>query len=338
MNNQASYYIDGFLKQYSEKTRKEYKRDIDEFYKYQYEYSNYEELTVDQLFEKEKDIKFSKIDVINYRAYLSDSNNKNSEGTIKRKLYTMRSLFKFLQGEGFITNPDIFDAKSIKYTPDSYDPLTKQQALELADYIKNNHSRGEEMFSYIIVAIATSIRINALCSIEYSDITYNQDEDVYLITTRNVREKMGKIASMPIYPWMYEMLLLNKVEGSDKVFPNLNQDYIHYAITTCAPKIGLTGRITPHSLRKVAAVHEMKTRGNVQMGMKQLGHSNASTFIGSYSKYTINNKDMAGMRMFTEVDDSIFDNVSKEQILQALKMFNMTAYEQVAFAVLDKKV
>src|SRR5690606_10624141 len=136
---------------------------------------------------------------------------KNFEGTVKRKLYTMRGFFKFLQGENFLTNYMIFDTKGLVYTPDSYDVLEKDQAIQLAERIKEKHRYGRELYSFIIVSAVTSIRVNALCNISFDNIRYH-DERFYTINTGDVREKGSKVVSMPIEHWMYEMLLQNKDE------------------------------------------------------------------------------------------------------------------------------
>jgi len=335
----AMEYINSFLNNYKLKTQVEYMRDITQFYLFLHK-KNITDMSAKELTTRKDGEPIKKSDVTNYKSYLEElyKERKNPQGTIRRMVYTVRGLFGFLKGEGLDCNPFIFEAKSIKYTPDSYTPLDKEDALRIAEHIKESHIYGKELFAFIIISAITSLRVNALSSMVYEDVDYDKDQELYILTTRRTKEKFSKVKSMPIFPWMYEMLLEFKIENNDRLFPNLTPDNIHDAITNAATTLDIKGRITTHSLRKIAAVYEMKTRGNIQMGMEQLGHNSSEVFIESYAKYSINYKDLAGMRMFTQVDDSIFDNISKEQILEGLKKLNMTAYEQLAYAVIDNKI
>lgn len=343
------HYIDAYLNQYpSEKTKKEYMRDIVQFYGYIHE-KNVSELTNEELVCLRNGERFTKSDVISYRTHLIEKakreKRKNFEGTVKRKIYTMRGFFKFLQGENFLVNYMIFDTKGLVYIPDSYDVLEKDQALQLAKHIQGKHRFGAELFSFIVISAATSIRVNALCHITFDDISY-QDERFYTVNTTETREKGNKVVSMPIEHWMYEMLLENKnvklkkasLASQNRVFPNLTPDIIHDAITTYAKDLGFKGRITTHSLRKMAASYEMKTRGNVKLGMMQTNHKSPEVFMNSYVDKSAHFSELPGIRMFYNTDDSVFDTVSKEQLLELLKELNTSAYEQLAFAVIDRKL
>jgi len=336
-------YINAYLNQYSDKTRKEYMRDVKQFYQYMQD-KDVLQLSNHEMYCDSNGEHFTKSDIISYRTYLiskaKEEKRKNYEGTVKRKIYTLRGFFKFLQGENFSTNYMIFDTKGITYTPKSYDVLEKEQALILAEYIKDKHRFGQELFSFIIISAVTSVRVNALCNITFDNVRYH-DERFYTINTGDVREKGSKVVSMPIEHWMYEMLLENNSASlveSNRVFPNLTPDIIHDAITTSAKELGFKGRITTHSLRKMAASYEMKTRGNLKLGMMQTNHSSAEVFMNSYVDKTAHFSELSGIRMFYNIDDSIFDKVSKEQLLELLKELNSSAYEQLAFAVIDRKL
>lgn len=240
----------------------------------------------------------------------------------------IKNLYKFLQGEGYKVNYLHFALKSLKYNPDSYKVLSFEEGVIIAEHLRDNHKLGKELYAFTIVSMSSSLRVKALLNLTWNKIS-QLDERFYELTAMEKRKTKTK---KPLENWMYEMLL--EIKSDDKkIFPNLTIDNVHHAITNAANELKIEGRITTHSLRKIAPTYEMKTTGNIDLGMKQTGHVNVQVFRDAYVDQTIHYASLAGIRMFQTVDDKVFDLVTKEELLKMLREMNPAAYEQMAFKI-----
>lgn len=328
--------IEAFLNEYeNEKTKKEYKRDIEEFFLYMHG-KTLSVLTNDDIIKTKTGALITKSHAIEYRKHLiNKAKAKNSDpdytgyrGTVNRKMAGVRNLYKYLQTVGYEVNFLIFAVKALDYNPDSYDVLSKEQVEELANHVLN-YKNGQELNALIYTATVTSFRIETLVKLDWrKNIKKPQDTRFYTIT---VIGKRNQKHSMPAEQWLVDKL--HQCRNGDKVFPNLSTDNVHDAITRAAKELGFEGRITTHSLRKVAPTYEMKTTGNVDLGMKQTGHKDVQTFIEHYVDPTRHFEELAGIKMYREVKEEAFDLVSKEELLQLLKESNKSAYDQLALKI-----
>lgn len=324
--------IMAFLNQYeSNKTRNEYRRDVQEFF--HYICGKDLELLLPNDVISRKGMPITKKCVIEYRNYLTSKGN--SEGTINRKMSATRSMYKFLQGEGYDIDHMIFALKPLKYIPDSYDALTKEEVILLADYLKKQR-HGDELYAFVYLAVMTSFRVDAILNIDKKkNIKKDKNSEFYLVTT--VGKKKQK-KTMPIEPWLFE--LLSDFTDDSRLFGNLTVDIVHDAITKAAKVLGFEGRIVTHSLRKVAPTFGQENGNSVKMDMEQTGHASVQTFMSTYVKEKINYEDLAGIQMFRNIDETVFDDLSKGELLSLLKNVNQNAYNQLARLLMkdNKKV
>lgn len=319
--------IQAFFDEYeSEKTKKEYLRDIQEFFRYIHG-KELNDLTLNDITNVSNGQPMAKKHVISYRKHLM---NKNSEGTVNRKITSIRSLYKFLQGEGYPLNYLIFALKALKYNPDSYGVLTKEQVESMAE-LALNETYGEQLHALIYLSAVTSIRITALLSLTWDNIKKDPNTRFYVVDTIDKR-KMPVI--MPFEPELNDKLVA--IRKSEKLFEDLKVDYVKDAISKIAKELGIAERIVTHSLRKSAPAYEMRTTGNIKRGMRQTGHKSVQTFITTYTDKTVGFGELAGIKMFRKVDESAFENVSKEDILKKLKEMNRDVYDQLAIAFEDE--
>lgn len=334
-------HIEAFLDRFeSEKTKKEYRRDMTEYFNFMRE-KKLDELVKEDIEQNKTNEKLTQIDAAKYRKHLiavaKSKESKNYTGTINRKITTMRSFYKFLQGLNvdYDVNYLVFALKNLVYEPNSYDTLSKDEAVQMAEYLLENNTHGKELLAYIVIASATSIRVGdrnqGLLSLQWKKVK-KADERFHTVS---VKTKGNKTATRPIDSFMYEMIREIKSD-SEYVFPNLTTDNVHHAITNAAKVLGFQGRITTHSLRSIAPTFEMKYRKNIELGMAQTGHSSVEVYMSKYVKNKFDFADMSGIRMWQTPDDSVFNDVSKEELLRILRDINATAYEQLLHAVIDR--
>jgi integrase len=319
-----------FLNEKSEKTKIEYQRDIEEFFLYMYgkpmNQITKKDLECFELDDEGKPQPLSNMHVIQYKEHLQQ---KNSNSTVMRKIYAVKALFRFLQGNRYKVEAEAFKVKTLKKKTQSYDILTPEQVQTMAELAKNER-HGDEMSAWINLAAVTSIRLNATLTLTWNDVRYDEESDLYIVTAH---EKRDEIAQRPIEKWLYDDLqAIRKKYGSEKLFPHLKVDKVEKTIKRLATKMGIPEykRIVPHSLRKTAIDYEMKTSGSVLKAKQQSGHKSVQVLIDHYTDKKTDYSDLAGIRMMKKVDESVFENLSKEELLKLLKETNKGVYGQLA--------
>jgi Site-specific recombinase XerD len=329
--------IQSFLNEYtSHKTKNEYRRDIEQFFKFIHNI-NIKNLKHEHIYTAANKEPLQRKHIVAYREYLLNIPNEkgkvNSAGTINRKISTLRNLYKYLEKEcGYRVNPEIFNIDPLVYNPKKYDVIKKDDVRKIADLaLKLRY--GNQLHVFIYLATVTSIRVNALLKTTKDDIVKDYFTNFYLVKTI---DKRGQLRHCPIEKWLYDKIedLFNE-HRDNLLFPNLTTDYINKSIKKLKQQAGLPDhlRIVTHSLRKVAPTYEMKTVGNVKNGMAQTGHKSVQTFLDTYVEDVVDYNQLAGIRMFREIDESVFEIVDKSDILQFLKKINSVAYEQLAYAI-----
>jgi Site-specific recombinase XerD len=337
-NNQNVFKdIQSFLDEYpNKKTKIEYRRDIEQFFRFLHNI-NLQEITTYHIYNGPNHEPLQRKHVILYRNHLltapGERGKINSAGTINRKIGTIKNLYKYLEKEyNYKINHSIFNIDALVYEPKKFDIIKKEDVTKLAD-LALNLKYGHQLNVFIYLATVTSIRVSALLKINKNDIVKDYYTDFYLVKTV---DKRNQLRQCPIEKWLYEMIEnLIKEHGKDQIFPDLTVDYVNKSIKKLKKEAKLPDhlRIVTHSLRKVAPSYEMKTVGNVRNGMVQTGHRSVQTFLDTYVEKEVDYNQLAGIRMFRTIDESVFEIVDKTDILQLLKTINPVAYEQLALAI-----
>lgn len=263
-----------------------------------------------------------------YKQFLQ---KKNTDNSVISKLYSVRSLFKFLQINGYDVDHMIFDIKSLEKSVNSYDTLSVEQTLAIAEAAKT-HRLGDELHPFILLSAQTSIRVTALLSLKWNEIYYDKDEDVYV--TDDIIDKRGQKRECPFDKSIYEKLVQVK-KDKNKVFTMLTVDNVNRAIKKLATQVGVPShlRIVTHSLRKVAPTFEMNETGSIEKAQQQTGIKTAQVLLESYTKNKYKLRERAGMRMMKQVNEEVLELVSKEEILDLLREFNPAAYRGLVMKV-----
>lgn len=211
-----------------------------------------------------------------------------SKKGIARKIATLRSFFKFLILNEFITKNPMNQIKSPKIKLEESLP----KFLELSDIETIfNMIRDKKQFTskksvryYIIVRIlyATMARVSELCNIKIKDIDFNKG---YI----RLRGKGNKERIIPVDPKTLEIIkehVNNKIYYKSEDFllvntrgqrlnPRVVQEDIKKIKKTCGfPESKI---ITPHIFRHTGATHLRRSGMDISELQDILGHSNPST-------------------------------------------------------------
>lgn len=324
--------LETFLEDFeSVKTIKKYRHDINSFFIFIYNGKEVGQIT-------KKDIECYELDeeghaqpvsnkqIIQYKNHLRTI---NSDGTVMSKIYAIKSFYKYLKKNRYKVDLLAFEVKELKGEPNSYDILSKDEVMTMAELAKYERN-GDELSALILMAAVTSIRLGALLALKWTDIHKDAESDLHIV---NAIDKGKKRSIRPIEQWLYDDLIKIKLKYNNELFfPHLKVDKVEKTVKRLAVKMGLAEhrRIVPHSLRKTALDYEMKTRANIHKALQQSGHKKAQTLLDHYVDKKVDFQQLAGIMMMKKVDESALEEMSKEDLLAMLKQTNEGVYNQLA--------
>ena len=253
-------------KGYSSNTIESYRNDLEKFVKF---YSN-------------KNIKdITNEDLKKYIKYLNEEGL--NEKSISRNVSCLKSFYKFLVIEKFITNnvsDSLFLPKIRKALPNI---LTEEEVLKLLDIelITPFDYRNKAMLELMY---ATGLRVSELVKVKLQDIDFN--DDIIRTFGKGSKERIIPIVEyakeyLKKYIELYRPLLLIK-GNSDYVFinnhgSNMTRQGFFKIIKKIAKEKDIKSEISPHTLRHSFASHLLKYGADLRTIQELLGHSDIST-------------------------------------------------------------
>lgn len=253
-------------KGYSNNTIESYKRDLEKFLE----------------FNKDKNIdRISNDDLKSYIKYLKEENL--NEKSIARNISSLKSFYKFLIIEKYITNNPsdaLFLPKVKKSLPNT---LTEDEVLKLLDIeLTDNFSyRNKAMLELMY---ATGLRVSELINLKLQDIDLSQD----IIRTfgKGSKERVipiGDYAKEYLEKYIYEYRgSMLKRESCEYLFLNnhgkqMTRQGFFKIIKKIAKEKGINKELSPHTLRHSFASHLLKYGADLRTIQELLGHSDIST-------------------------------------------------------------
>lgn len=197
-----------------------------------------------------------------------------SPASIKRKLASVKSLFKFGYDLGYF----IFDVGKPLKTPASKDKLaerilSEEEVQTIINSVKNKRNR-----LIIKMLYYTGIRVSELASLTWNDLQ-SRSEGGQL----TVLGKGGKTNTVliPAHLWNELLTLETYISDDNPVFMSRNGKHLHPGhIRKTVKKIALKtiGKgATPHFYRHSAASHAILNGCPLHLIQKQLNHSSLAT-------------------------------------------------------------
>lgn len=307
-------------------TEKAYEKDIRQFFSYMRN-KEIEELTVE-------DLNFINSDMRDYRTYLYrefvlPNGEKYSNITINRKINAVIALFRVLKRDGYNVDPDVLKLDDLPDDSKQIGFLTVEEVNHLLILTEN-----EELRAFIILALHTSMRKEALLSLTWEQITLKYDEpDFFIIRVMDKNKQDFK----EIHTSVHKMLLdLKKDEKYVFTTPRSTLDYQFKALCKKAG-IDPQRKVSIHSLRKAGVDFVKQFTGDIQAAQNQATHSSPSVTAAIYTQKP---KNLAARILIEQVDENIFDELSKDELLQLVKGFgNGVGYQlrMEAKKIVDKR-
>lgn len=257
---------------YSEKTKKAYQRDLNDFCHFLKNSGEASLLSVNHL------------DVRVYLAFLNDQ--KYSRNTISRKIASLRSFYQYLLKHG-----------KIEENPFSYVHLKKKQArlprffyekeIEVlfasVDGTKPLDQRNRALLE---ILYGSGLRVSECANLHLSVIDF--DNSVMLIHGKGSKDRyvpLGSYAADAIQEFVQDgrkKIMNHFGKEHDFLFINHRGDQItptgiEYVLNQMIKKSSLNSDIHPHMLRHTFATHLLNNGADLRTVQELLGHANLST-------------------------------------------------------------
>lgn len=234
----------------------------------------------------EKDI--SGVDHLTLRRFLAQMRERNySKRTVARKLAALRSFFKFLYREGYISqNPitAILTPKLDKKLPKFLDVEKVEQLLATPD---RESAAGLRDRAILETLYSTGARVSELVGLDMDDVDFISG--VVKLLGKGSKERIVPIGEPAINAirkyiekrgeWTGQS---GTVKDKNAVFLNksgkrLTDRSVRRIIDKHIAKCSIAEKISPHSLRHSFATHMLDRGADLRSVQELLGHMNLST-------------------------------------------------------------
>lgn len=205
-------------------------------------------------------------------------------GTIARNLSALRNFCAFLLGEGELD----CDAAVRTPPPRQWRKLPKflnlaeiEELLKAPDPARPNGSRDRAMIQLLY---ASGLRVSELCQLQLSDV--NHELGVVRVVGKGSKQRLvpvGREALQALASYLTEARgRLLKGRSSPYLFVSsrgkpLTRQAFWKTLAACARRAGLSGRLSPHTIRHSFATHLLEGGADLRSVQLMLGHADIST-------------------------------------------------------------
>lgn len=258
-----------YVRELSENTVKSYIRDIKQYKQYLSQ-------------EKYNLVEANRTLILTYLMQLQK--DEKSTATISRNIASIRSLYQYLQNEGFITKDPTLNLKTPKQEKRTPTTLTSQEVDIFLSQPDISNAKGARDSAMLELLYATGIKVSELIELDLQDINTSME---YVFCSRGTPNEralpIGKIALDKIK---------NYIENHRETFVKDNNEeayFVNYRgqrltrqgfwkiIKSYAKASEIDKQITPNILRHSFAVHLLENGADLKSVQEMLGHLDIST-------------------------------------------------------------
>ncbi|MGN0178744.1 MAG: tyrosine recombinase [Monoglobaceae bacterium] len=210
----------------------------------------------------------------------------NSAATASRTLSAIKSMYKYMVKAGEVTSDPTDNMHGFKAKKKMPSSLTEFQINVLLDAPSGNKIKTCRDKAILELLYATGMRVSDLLELKISDV--NLKVGYIYCSTGNNKERI-----IPIYAYARECIgkyveRRSEIPDSDKtdiLFLNLKgKPLTRQGVWKMVKKYqrvsGLSGDITPHTLRHTFAMHLLENGADIKSVQEMMGHSDiASTLV-----------------------------------------------------------
>jgi integrase/recombinase XerC len=209
--------------------------------------------------------------------------------TVARRLSTLRSFFRFVRSQGWIDTDPTEEIESPKLAKTLPAALTYQQVTHLLEQPDISTYLGYRDRAMMEVLYSSGLRVSELVGLNVADFNQSalslklrgkgKKERVVPITkngARWIQSYLGHPERYHCFPELnlergHQPIFLNKL-GTRLTARSVDRHFSRYLVQS-----GLSGEITPHTIRHTIATHWLENGMDLKMIQVLLGHSSLTT-------------------------------------------------------------
>jgi integrase/recombinase XerC len=224
------------------------------------------------------------IDLLAIRGFINHLyQQKFNRASIARKLACLRSFFRFLCRQNYITQNFAKAVKSPRLPKKLPGVLQVHEINSFLDFEFEDTAQGERDRAIFELLYATGMRVSEIAGLKLRDL--DPESGVMRITGKGKKERtvfFGSKAASAVRSYLNRRHELVDRKDSDWIFLNsrgnrLIETRIRQILNQYLLKLAMQKRVSPHSFRHSFATHLLNAGADLRWIQELLGHSSLST-------------------------------------------------------------
>jgi integrase/recombinase XerC len=226
----------------------------------------------------------SDLDLLSIRGFINHLyQQKFNRASIGRKLACLRSFFRFLCRQNYITQNFAKAVKSPRLPKKLPGVLQVHEINSFLDFEFEDSAEGDRDHAIFELLYATGMRVSEIAGLRLRDL--DPDSGTMRITGKGKKERtvfFGSTAASAVKRYLNRRHELIDKEVTDWIFLNshgkrLTETRIRQILNQYLLKLAMQKRISPHSFRHSFATHLLNAGADLRWIQELLGHSSLST-------------------------------------------------------------
>lgn len=229
---------------------------------------------------------FAEMTYIDLRRYVQEMSGRLSPKTVSRRIYALRSFYRYLESEEGLENNPARKLEPIKTWTDLPEVLTEGEIARMIDACGNDAGDLYNFRARVVIETlyATGLRVSELVGLKMEDARLESD---YLrCTGKGGKQRLAPIggcAAEALQRWINEtrQKLLNGAESPWLLITRgggqMRRRQIWLIVKNAAKKAGIQRPASPHTLRHSFATHLLENGMDLRVLQEILGHDRITT-------------------------------------------------------------
>lgn len=243
------------------------------------------DLTAFLAFLERNSIDLSSVTREHLMAYLQELYGRLSSRSVMRNIVSLRSFFRFLVLDGFVSHDPTETLSSPKTWRALPKYLTKTEVELLLQQPDQSTPHGQRDRAMLEVLYATGLRVSELVGLRVADV--NLEVGFLLTMGKGSKERIVPLGETAVqfvkhylagaYHWFKRKNPSNRDLFLTQQGRRMSRQYFWMLVNRYGKQIGLADRLSPHVLRHSFATHLLENGADLRAVQIMLGHSDIST-------------------------------------------------------------
>lgn len=203
--------------------------------------------------------------------------------TISRGIASLKAFFHYLQREGLVEDNIAEGLKGPKVEKKPPSVLTEGEIMRLLDQAKGTSPKELRDRAMLELLYATGIRVSELVSLQVSNVNFPME---YIVCGDSGKERIipfGAVAKAALEEYLHKgRSAFVPDEGNTCLFTNcsgqpMSRQGFWKLVKSYGKKAGITGELTPHTLRHSFASHLVDNGADLRSVQEMMGHADIAS-------------------------------------------------------------